>query len=78
MYLLGGAGMGGYEMLGRLMCLFGYHDNELIPVELSYILVNNIWIMENVITDNKLKLGKRDTYFYRCKRCKELKEVGTL
>lgn len=61
-------------MLGRLItrikCRYGYHDKEFIPVTVTYVLVDNTGIIKRVMEDNKLILGNKNTFMYKCRNCK--------
>lgn len=67
-------------MIGRIKCWFGNHDEEIIPVSVTYCISYrpDMFTMEQINDINAaFHRSPKKTYYYRCKRCGTEKEVGT-
>jgi len=58
----------------KLLCFFGLHDAEIIPVTISYILNDRTGFLTKL---HGTTIGKKNTYYWQCKNCKKERELCT-
>lgn len=56
-------------MIKRLMCLFGFHDDETLKVTVEYMIVDRLDLFDEDKLQQAMKVKERDTFKFKCNNC---------